>query len=63
GETSSSLNYDDIGGWFLTIRCNLKDYDDEIEKFIDWITPYTDSTGFVGYKRYEQDEEPTLIYL
>lgn len=49
--------------YFLNIRCNLKNYDNEIDKFIDWISLYAETTGFIGYKRYEEDEEPTLIYI
>ncbi len=45
----------------LDIRCELKNYDDEIEKFLDWISPYL-IDGFCGYMRHETREEPTLIY-
>lgn len=64
GVTDSKMRKDFINGFFtLNIRCNLKNYDDEIEKFVDWIRPYSNTTGFVGYKRYEENDEPTLIYL
>lgn len=49
--------------WTLNIRCNLKNYDSEIENFIDWIMPYVaDYNEFLGFYRYEEDSEPTLIY-
>lgn len=48
--------------YHLNIRCNLKNYDDEIEKFLDYISPYIETKGFLGYMRYEESEEPTLIY-
>ena len=50
--------------WDLTVRCNLKNYDNEIELFLDWICPYLDSSchGFIGYFRYEEYDDPTLIY-
>lgn len=64
-DTHSTLRNDWQGGWFLCIRCNLKNYDSEIEKFIDWIMPYCDKFegDFLGFYRYEETEEPTLIYM
>lgn len=46
-------------------RSDLKDYDDEISKFIDWITPYVFASGetCIGWKWYEEDEKPTLIII
>jgi hypothetical protein len=64
-ETISTLKFDNvIGSYFLCIRCNLKNYDQEIQHFIDWIDPYLDKYegNFLGFYRYEEDEEPTLIY-
>lgn len=64
-DTHSTLRYDDIGRQHsLCIRTNFKNYDGEIEKFIDWIRPYLDKDkgDFLGFYRYEETEEPTLIY-
>lgn len=64
-DTVSTLRYDEIAKQhYLCIRCNLKNYDDEIEKFIDWIMPYLGKQpgDFLGFHRYEEAEEPTLIY-
>lgn len=67
GVTNSNLYKDTLipqrPTYYLTIRCNFKNYDGEIEKFIDWITPYSHSTGFIGYKRFEGDKDPALIYI
>jgi hypothetical protein len=63
GDTHSTIRKDLFGSWYVTIRCNLKNYDNEIEKFIDWIKPYSCSTGFIGYKRCEKAEEPDLIFI
>ncbi len=72
GTTHSEIKHDEIAkDYYVTIRCNLKNYCGEIEKFIDWITPYIyrgapeNDKGkmFIGYKRYEEDAEPTLIYI
>lgn len=60
----SSLQYDDISkSYILTVWCNLKNYDDEIAKFLAWINKYSRSCGFVGYMRYEEFDNPTLIYF
>ena len=47
----------------LNVRCDLKNYNDEIENFLDWIYQYSETRGFIGYMRYEEDEDPTLIYF
>jgi hypothetical protein len=65
-DTCSTLRRDRISEtYFLCIRCNLKNYDDEIGKFVDWITPYLDKHEgeFLGFRRYEETEEPTLLYM
>jgi len=64
-DTHSTLRFDDIAqANFLCVRCNLKNYDDEIEKFIQWIDPFVDALpgSFLGFYRYEESETPTLIY-
>ena len=63
GITNSVLDYDGITeAYYLTVRSNFKNYDDEINKFLDFIRPYLDTKGFLGYYRYEEDEYPVLIY-
>lgn len=47
----------------LLIVVNLKNYDQEIQHFLDWISPYIDEGGHVGHMRYEEDEVPTLLHL
>jgi hypothetical protein len=53
------------GGHTLSITCNLKNYNDEISKFLDWIMPYVmeEPGGWLGYWMYEEDEIPTLIFF
>jgi hypothetical protein len=60
----SQLVKHDILGTTLNIRSNLKNYDQEIQKFISWVTPYLNkhSGEFLGFYRYEESERPTLIY-
>ena len=65
-DTHSTLRYDDISNsYYLCIRSNIKNYHDEIGKFIDWIRPYLDEgdNNFLGFYRYEETETPTLIYM
>lgn len=53
----------------LTSLSNLKNYSGEIGGFCDWISQYvdygcdSDDLVFGGYKRYEEDIVPTLIYF
>jgi hypothetical protein len=54
---------DDIGRCvYFTTRSDLKNYDDEIALFIDFIKPHIEGDGHIGHYRYEEDREPTLIY-
>lgn len=59
------LRYDKIADChFLGIRSNFKNYDNEIDLFVDWIMPYVDAcTGeYLGYKMYEEDVAPSAIF-
>lgn len=63
-----NLWYNDIAkGWFLTLRCDLKNYDNQIGSFLKWIMPYVyvygGSHSHIGHIRYEEDREPTLLYI
>ena len=63
GHTDSSIERDDITHEYkLNVRCNLKNYDGEIKLFLDFIRPYLETEGFLGYTRYEECDDPTLIY-
>lgn len=66
GQTDSKLYMDDLyednPKFYLNVRCNLKNYNNEINKFLDWLNPYIKTFGFLGYLRYEENEDPTLIY-
>lgn len=67
GESMSNIEYDKISNtYFLTVRSNLKNYNEEILNFIDFIYPYlvpkSEEDDFLGYYRYEKRREPTLIY-
>tara|TARA_R110001592_G_scaffold362439_1_gene676218 strand:- start:196 stop:588 length:393 start_codon:yes stop_codon:yes gene_type:complete len=64
----SKMWKDDIGeNWVLSTRSNIKNYEGEIEAFLDWIKPYID--GGSGYRdmyaivTYEEAEAPNIYYL
>lgn len=54
----------DNRGGNLFSRSDLKNYDGEIEKFIDWLMPYIDEEEgqCIGWSWYEEETEPTLLY-
>ncbi len=63
-DTYSSLRYDDIvETYYFNVHCNLKNYDDEIDKFVDWLDPWVDAFAgdFLGFSRYEENQEPKII--
>lgn len=65
-KTHSDVSFDPVTAtWFVTVTSNLKNYDDEIGKFIDWIAPHLNSREgeFLGYSLYEEDEFPTLYFM
>ena len=50
------------GRYYLTSRSDLKDYDNEIEAFMEWIMPYIrEDDQFIGFVKAE-NSEPSLIY-
>ena len=62
-DTHSTLKYYQIEkSYYLYIRCNLKNYDKEVENFCGWIKPYIYTEGFIGFKRHEKYYHPTLLY-
>lgn len=50
--------------WSLVTYASIKNYDNEIEKFFDWIRPYLASSvgDFIGYSQSEYDDAPTLYF-
>lgn len=64
-DTHSTLRLDEsTDTYFLCVRANLKNYGSEIEKFVDWITPYVRAHDgdFLGFSRHEETEVPTLHF-
>lgn len=48
---------------YLFSRSDLKNYDNEIQKFLNWVAQYLDNDGVIGWVWYEEEEKPSLIYL
>lgn len=59
---------DDIGeNWVLSTRSNIKNYEGEIESFLEWIKIYIDSGSgsrdMYAIVTYEEAESPNIYYL
>lgn len=62
-QSYTQFEYDKIANcWLFTTCFNLKNYDSEIEKFLDWLCPYILTEGYLGTYWYEEQEEPINIY-
>jgi len=46
---------------YLNIRCEVKNYDMVLEKFLDWITPCVETIE--GTYQYEEDWNPSTVHL
>lgn len=48
---------------YLFSRSDLKNYDDEINKFLDWFWPFVEESPgqCIGWTWYEEEDVPTLI--
>ena len=58
----SSLTFYDISKqWSLIGKGDIKNYNNEIEQFFEWIAPWCEN-DFIGYRRYEEQLVPTLVY-
>ncbi len=66
--SATKMYYDNITKcWILSSRANLKNYDDDIEKFLKWIKPYikngSGSREMYAIIIHEEQSEPTIYYL
>lgn len=60
--------FDDISkSWHISARGNIKNYNNEIEKFLSWVKQYVYSGSglreFYAVVCYEEQSEPTIYYL
>lgn len=61
----SEMTFDEIAGqWSILGKGDIKNYNNEIEEFFDFLMPYIDAQEgmFIGYSRYEEALEPQLIF-
>lgn len=53
--------------WHISTRSNIKNYENEIETFLEWIKPYiasgSGSRDMYAIVMYETAERPTIYYL
>jgi hypothetical protein len=53
--------------WHISTRSNIKNYNGEIEAFLDWIKPWilggSGNRDMYAIVIYEDEEEPTIYYL
>ena len=56
------LHEEGDGELSLLLKGDIKNYEDEIDKFFRFIHPYVDAVGdeMIGYSRYEEDMLPVL---
>jgi hypothetical protein len=55
--------FDEISkAWYLTLITNIKNYSDEWENFLNFIAPHLESSGYIGTLRYEESDQPTLLF-
>jgi hypothetical protein len=58
----AALTFDAIGNqWSLIGKGDIKNYECEIEAFFAYIEPWVED-NFMGYMRYEENDEPTLMF-
>lgn len=59
------IQFDEISQqWSLLGKGDIKNYEQEIQQFFEWIMPWIDACEgeFIGYKRYEEGNEPQLYF-
>jgi hypothetical protein len=62
-KTNSSITFNTISNsYYLNVKSSFKNYSQEIRLFLDWICPYINTSGFLGFYRYEESDFPTLIF-
>lgn len=66
GSTEGAKFYRSGNHWVLELDTEFKNYDDEIEKFVDWITPYVagrKKKQYIGNYRVEYSDHPINLYI
>lgn len=62
---NSCPKFDYTESQYIFSRSDIKNYDGEIESFIDWLKPYIDAPEgqCIGWLWYEEEQQPTLIII
>ena len=62
---NSCPKFDYTESQYIFSRSDIKNYDGEIEAFIDWIKPYLENEEgqCIGWSWYEEELQPTLIII
>lgn len=65
---ATKMYYNDIAEcWVLSSRANIKNYDRDIETFLEWIKPFIDkgsgNRDMYAITIYEEQSDPTVYYL
>lgn len=66
-EPVNKMWFDDIDKcWHISTRCNIKNYDQDIQNFLKWIEPHIDSGSgnkdMYAIVIYEGSSEPKIYY-
>lgn len=66
--SAAELTFDDISQqWSLIGKGDIKNYNNEIQAFFEFISPWVDPQSgdktFIGYMRFEESAEPELFYV
>lgn len=61
-QTNYEFYHKEILGYCLNGFSSLKCYDNEINLFLDWLCPMISTNGFIGWKMYEDDDTPTILF-
>ena len=59
----SEYEIDRWGNTYLTIKCNIKNYKNELQEFLSYLHSSIKAVDgdFLGFIRYEEDQLPTLL--
>jgi hypothetical protein len=62
----STLRYDDVAAaYILCVQCSLRNDEDQIEKFVDWVSSHVDEPDgkLLGFHRLHPSKWPTPIHM
>lgn len=61
---AAQFEHDEIAHtWKLSVTCDLKNYEQEIQWFLATIAPDVETNDLAGYVRYEEAVQPELVWF